>query len=145
MLGKPTALNKRTALLLGMMQAGYVAFEVQEPVGGVFTFGEEIAQALIVDTEDGRVRIGFPEALDDFVTADWLHWSMADKSLLMVGYVPGRNYSFQVRIPMNEKLAQRFSSLQAPIEIGVLRVHPNETYEIRVRNTLDRAKVKEVA
>lgn len=138
-------MNKRTALLLGMMQSGYVSFEVEQSTGGVFTFGEEIAQTLLVDTDEGRVRIGFPEALDDFVRADWLNWSMSGKELTMVGYVPGRNYSFQVRIPMNDVMAQRFNVLQAPIEIGVIHVHPNETYEIRVRNTLDRAKVKEVA
>jgi hypothetical protein len=127
------------------MQSGYVAFEVQSPIGGVFTFGEEIAQTLLVDTEDGRVRVGFPEALDDFVTADWLHWSMYGKELTMVGFAPGRNYSFQVRIPLSDIMAQRFNALQAPIEIGVIRLLANDMYEVHVRNTLDRSKVKEVA
>ena len=118
-----TNVEPRTAQLIDMMQCGYLTMVTDSEKGGIFTLSTDVAATIILDHDNQTLRLGFPEEMKDVANGLWVSWFSTDNAVVLVGSQPGKEFGFELHIPIPAALASNLSRTHQSLTIGVLSIN----------------------
>jgi len=124
----------RSALMVDMVQQGYIEFKVDEAAGGQFILSEDVAKSLILDHDNTAIRLNFPEELSALAKAKYLYWFMKGKHFVLSGIVDDMPYGFEFMIPLPSSLAENLLKVKGDIYLGVLSFFDDDAYDVEIKN-----------
>ena len=86
--------------------------------------------------------MGVPANMRDPVHSPWRGWRPVDVGIALVGYAPGEQGSFELRIPVDPLVMARFDAWPGALLVGLLNIdEASKSYSIEDTVSLDRVQL----